>query len=203
MGSFSPRAARLPHVRRHHPAFEDAWKVRIDPNPARAFPNMFEAALDGSFKGIYIQGVAHRPVRPQHPARGSRHGTDGMRGGRTCSSTRPPKWAHVFLPGSSFLEKDGTLTNAERRISRVRRVMPPLTGKGRLGDHPGPPRPWAIRCTTPTRPEIMDEIARLTPSFHGVSYDLLEVKKGSDPVAVQRDCAGRHADHARGGLHPW
>ena len=43
------------------------------------------------------------------------------------------KYAHVFLPGSSFLEKDGTFTNAERRISRVRKVMPPLAGHGRLG----------------------------------------------------------------------
>jgi formate dehydrogenase major subunit len=80
------------------------------------------------------------------------------------------KFAHVFLPGSSFLEKDGTFTNAERRISRVRRVMPPLGGKAdweatvmlsaALGH--------AMHYQHPS--EIMDEIARLTPSFQGVSF---------------------------------
>ncbi len=84
------------------------------------------------------------------------------------------KYAHVFLPGASFLEKDGTFTNAERRISRVRQVMPPLSGKAdwqvtlalakALGyemhyDHPS---------------QIMAEIAALTPSFAGVSYEKID-----------------------------
>ncbi|MFX5611001.1 molybdopterin-dependent oxidoreductase, partial [Acinetobacter baumannii] len=82
--------------------------------------------------------------------------------------------AHVFLPGSSFLEKDGTFTNAERRISRVRKVMPPKAGKSdwevtvALAEALGYPMPY----NHPS--EIMDEIAALTPSFHGVSYDKLE-----------------------------
>jgi formate dehydrogenase major subunit len=84
------------------------------------------------------------------------------------------KYAHVFLPGSSFLEKDGTFTNAERRISRVRRVMTPL---GVYAD-------WEVTqmlsCALGYEmdyahpSEIMDEIARLTPTFHGVSYDLID-----------------------------
>jgi formate dehydrogenase major subunit len=84
------------------------------------------------------------------------------------------KFAHVFLPGSSFLEKDGTFTNAERRINRVRKVMTPMA---QLAD-------WEITIglsnalgypmdyTHPS--QIMDEIAELTPTFTGVSYEKLD-----------------------------
>jgi formate dehydrogenase major subunit len=84
------------------------------------------------------------------------------------------KFAHVFLPGASFLEKDGTFTNAERRISRVRKVMPPLAGLAdwevtvALANALGYP----MRYAHPS--DIMDEIARLTPTFTGVSYGKLD-----------------------------
>jgi formate dehydrogenase major subunit len=84
------------------------------------------------------------------------------------------KYAHVFLPGSSFLEKDGTFTNAERRINRVRKVMSPLGGLAdweatmALSNALGFP----MHYTHPS--EIMDEIAALTPSFAGVSYAKLD-----------------------------
>ena len=85
------------------------------------------------------------------------------------------KFAHVFLPGSSFLEKDGTFTNAERRISRVRKVMPPQGGLRRLGGHDASsPTRSATRWTTPIPSEIMDEIAALTPTFTGVRYEKLD-----------------------------
>jgi formate dehydrogenase major subunit len=80
------------------------------------------------------------------------------------------KFAHVFLPGSSFLEKDGTFTNAERRISPVRKVMRPLAGYAdwevtqMLSNALGYP----MNYTHPS--EIMDEIASLKPSFTNVSY---------------------------------
>jgi formate dehydrogenase major subunit len=84
------------------------------------------------------------------------------------------KFAHVFLPGSSFLEKDGTFTNAERRISRVRKVMPPKAGYADweatilLANALGYPMDYKHPS------EIMDEIARLTPTFSGVSYKRLD-----------------------------
>ena len=84
------------------------------------------------------------------------------------------KFAHVFLPGSSFLEKDGTFTNAERRISRVRKVMDPLGGKAdwegtvALANALGYPMNYAHPS------EIMDEIASLTPTFTNVSYAELD-----------------------------
>ena len=84
------------------------------------------------------------------------------------------KFAHVFLPGTSFLEKDGTFTNAERRINRVRPVMAPKTGK----------HEWEIVCEIATAmgypmhydhpSQIMDEIAAITPTFAGVSFDQLD-----------------------------
>jgi formate dehydrogenase major subunit len=88
------------------------------------------------------------------------------------------KYAHVFLPGSSFLEKDGTFTNAERRISRVRKVMPPKTGYSDwqvtqlLANALGYP----MNYSHPS--EIMAEIASLTPTFHGVTYEKID-KLGS------------------------
>jgi formate dehydrogenase major subunit len=84
------------------------------------------------------------------------------------------KYAHVFLPGSSFLEKDGTFTNAERRISRVHKVMPPLAGLAdwevtvRLANALGCPMPYAHPG------QVMQEIAALTPSFAGVSYEKID-----------------------------
>jgi formate dehydrogenase major subunit len=80
------------------------------------------------------------------------------------------KFAHVFLPGSTFLEKDGTFTNAERRVSRVRKVMEPRGGHADwevtqlLSNALGYP----MRYAHPS--EIMDEIARLTPTFAGISF---------------------------------
>src|SRR5690606_15928293 len=89
------------------------------------------------------------------------------------------KYAHVFLPGSSFLEKDGTFTNAERRISRVRQVMKPQAG---MAD-------WEVTCALSRAlgypmdyehpGQIMDEIARLTPTFTGVSYARIDELGGS------------------------
>ena len=110
------------------------------------------------------------------------------------------KYAHVFLPGSSFLEKDGTFTNAERRISRVRKVMPPMAGYADwevtqlLSNALGYPMNYAHPS------EIMAEIAALTPTF--ARRHLRADRSARQPaVAVQCDDAGdRHRDHARGPL---
>jgi formate dehydrogenase major subunit len=163
--------------------FESAWNVSIDPEPGLRIPNMFEAALDGSFKGIYIQGedIVQSDPNTQHV---KPPGADGMRGGAGHLPQRNRQVRPCVLPGSSFLEKDGTFTNAERRISRVRKVMPPLAGKAdweatlALADALGYP----MHYSHPS--EIMDEIARLTPSFHGVSYECSN--EGQHPVALQR-----------------
>ena len=105
------------------------------------------------------------------------------------------RYAHVFLPGASFLEKDGTFTNAERRISRVRKAMTPLAGKAdweatiAFAEALGVP----MNYTHPS--EIMDEVARLTPTFAGVSYARLD-ELGSIQWPCNDAAPDGHADHA-------
>ena len=150
--------------------FEAAWGVTLSPEPGLRIPNMFEAALDGSFRGLYCQGedIVQSDPNTQHVAAALEKMDCIVVQDIFLNETA--KYAHVFLPGSSFLEKDGTFTNAERRISRVRQVMPPMSG---LGD-------WEVTARLSTalgypmhyeHPEqIMQEIAALTPSFAGVNY---------------------------------
>lgn len=154
--------------------FEQAWGVPLQDEPGLRIPNMFDAALDGSFLGLYCQGEDIVQSDPN-----TQHVTAAL-SAMECIVVQDiflnetAKYAHVLLPGSSFLEKDGTFTNAERRISRVRKVMPPRAGladweatialSNRLG--------YPMNYRHPS--EIMDEIARLTPTFTGVSYQRLD-----------------------------
>ncbi|WP_454762994.1 formate dehydrogenase subunit alpha [Cupriavidus campinensis] len=155
-------------------AFEAAWNVEINPEPGLRIPNMFEAALTGSFKGLYCQGedIVQSDPNTQHVAEALSSMECIVVQDIFLNETA--KYAHVFLPGSSFLEKDGTFTNAERRISRVRKVMPPKGGYADweatilLANALGYP----MHYNHPS--EIMDEIARLTPTFAGVSYKKLD-----------------------------
>ncbi len=176
MGSFPHELPGYRHVSdsttRTH--FEQQWGVRLDPEPGLRIPNMLDAALDGSFRGIYIEGEDIAQSDPD-----TQHVTAALEA-MECVVVQDlflnetAKYAHVFLPGSSFLEKNGTFTNAERRISRVRKVMPPAAGKedweitAMLAEALGYPMGY----THPS--EIMDEIARLTPTFAGVSYPRLD-----------------------------
>jgi formate dehydrogenase major subunit len=154
--------------------FERAWGVALQEEPGLRIPNMFEAALDGDFKGLYIEGEDIAQSDPN-----TQHVTAALMA-MECIIVQDlflnesAKFAHVFLPGSSFLEKDGTFTNAERRISRVRKVMQPKAGFADwqvtqlLANALGFP----MNYSHPS--EIMDEIARLTPTFKGVSFARLD-----------------------------
>lgn len=158
--------------------FEADWGVTLQAEPGLRIPNMFEAALDGSFKGLYCQGedIVQSDPNTQHVAEAMASMECVVVQDLFMNETA--MYAHVFLPGSSFLEKDGTFTNAERRISRVRKVMPPKAGKAdweatvALSNALGYP----MHYNHPS--EIMAEIAALTPTFAGVTYDKLE-KLGS------------------------
>ena len=154
--------------------FEQYWGVNLEPEPGLRIPNMLDAALDGSFKGLYCQGedIVQSDPDTQHVA--------AALASMECIVIQDiflnetAKYAHVFLPGSSFLEKDGTFTNAERRISRVRQVMPPM---GRDADWEATQLlsnalGYPMNYGHPS--EIMDEIAALTPTFQGVSFDLID-----------------------------
>ncbi|UXI67865.1 formate dehydrogenase subunit alpha [Tahibacter amnicola] len=176
MGSFPHELPGYRHVSDAavRASFESAWQVSLHDEPGLRIPNMFEAALAGEYKGIYIQGEDLAQSDPN-----TQHVTDALRA-MECVIVQDlflnetAKYAHVFLPGSSFLEKDGTFTNAERRISRVRRVMSPRAGYADweatqlLARAMGYPMAYAHPA------QIMDEIAALTPTFAGVSYALLD-----------------------------
>jgi formate dehydrogenase major subunit len=154
--------------------FESAWNVQLDGEPGLRIPNMFDAALAGEYKGIYIQGedLAQSDPNTQH--------VEAALGSMECVVVQDlflnetSRFAHVFLPGTSFLEKDGTFTNAERRINRVRPVMTPRTGMAEwevtqaFANALGYPMDYSDAA------EIMDEIASLTPTFAGVSFDHLD-----------------------------
>ncbi|WP_211443966.1 formate dehydrogenase subunit alpha [Collimonas humicola] len=176
MGSFPHELPGYRHVSDStvRGEFEQVWGVTLSPEPGLRIPNMFDAALDGSFMGLYCEGEDIVQSDPN-----TQHVTAAM-AAMECIVVQDlflnetAKYAHVFLPGSSFLEKDGTFTNAERRISRVRKVMPAKAGKSdwevtvALSNALGYP----MNYTHPS--QIMDEIAALTPTFRGVSYAKLE-----------------------------
>ncbi|VVE29239.1 formate dehydrogenase subunit alpha [Pandoraea terrigena] len=176
MGSFPHELPGYRHVSDTlvRAAFEAAWGVTLQAEPGLRIPNMFDAAVHGSFKGLYCQGedIVQSDPNTQHVAAAMEAMECIVVQDIFLNETA--KYAHVLLPGTTFLEKDGTFTNAERRISRVRRVMAPLPGMAdwevtialakRLG--------YEMPYTHPS--QIMDEIARLTPTFSGVSYARLD-----------------------------
>jgi formate dehydrogenase major subunit len=176
MGSFPHELPGYRHVSdtTTRTLFEQHWGVTLQSEPGLRIPNMFEAAHDGSFKGLYCQGEDIVQSDPN-----TQHVTEAMMA-MECVVVQDiflnetAKYAHVFLPGASFLEKDGTFTNAERRISRVTKVMPPKCGKAdwevtvALANALGYP----MHYDHPS--QIMDEIASLTPTFTGVSYAKIE-----------------------------
>ncbi len=176
MGSFPHELSGYRHISGDatRQMFEALWGVTLDKEPGLRIPNMFDAAIEGTFMGLYVQGEDILQSDPN-----TKHVSAAL-AAMECIVVQDlflnetANYAHVFLPGSTFLEKNGTFTNAERRIQRVRKVMAPRNGKedweitvdlsAALGypmhyDHPS---------------QIMDEIARLTPTFAGVSYEKLE-----------------------------
>ncbi|MGW4461386.1 formate dehydrogenase subunit alpha [Micromonospora sp. NPDC004704] len=180
MGSFPHELPGYRHVSDDavRTVFENMWGRPLMSEPGLRIPNMFDAAVDGTFRAIFVQGedIAQSDPNTKHVF--AALGAMELVVVQDLFLNETAKFAHVFLPGTSFLEKDGTFTNAERRINRVRPVMAPKTGK----------HEWQIVCEIAeamgypmnySHPrEIMDEIAALTPTFAGVSFEVLD-KLGS------------------------
>jgi len=155
-------------------SFEADWGVGLDPEPGLRLPNMFDAAMTGHFRGIFIMG--EDPVQSDP---NQNHVIAAMRNMefvvlQDLFLNETAKYAHVLLPGSSSLEKDGTFTNAERRVSRVRQVLPPIAGLQdweivvRLMNAMGYPTQYR------NAGEVLLELARLTPTYRGLSFELLD-----------------------------
>ena len=190
MGSFPHELPGYRHISDStvRSEFESAWGVTLNAEPGLRIPNMFDAAMSGSFLGLYCEGedIVQSDPDTQHVAKALMAMECIVVQDIFLNETA--KYAHVFLPGASFLEKDGTFTNAERRISRVRKVMPPMAGLAdwevtvKLSNALGYP----MHYTHPR--EIMAEIAALTPTFRGVTYDKID-KFGSVQWPCNEDTA--------------
>ena len=176
MGSFPHEFSGYRHVsdNKVRESFEFAWGVPLQSDPGLRISNMLDAACDGSFKGLYVQGedIVQSDPNTQHVSAGLAAMECVIVQDLFLNETA--SYAHVFLPGSSFLEKDGTFINAERRIGMVRKAIPPMAGYADweitmlLSNALGYP----MNYQHPS--EIMEEIARLTPTFAGVTYEKLE-----------------------------
>ncbi|WP_376710748.1 formate dehydrogenase subunit alpha [Pseudochrobactrum lubricantis] len=200
MGSFPHELPGYRHI--SDPAtreiYENIWGVILQDEPGLRIPNMLDAAVEGTFKGIYIQGEDILQSDPD-----TRHVAAGLEA-MECVVVQDlflnetANFAHVFLPGSTFLEKDGTFTNAERRINRVRKVMTPTNGYADWEVTQNLARAMGLNWNYTHPSQIMDEIALTTPTFANVSYELLE-REGS----VQWPCNAKaplgtpvmHIDH--------
>ncbi len=176
MGSFPHEFPGYRHVSEDdvRGIYERLWGKLLDPEPGLRIPNMFDAALAGSFRGLYVQGedIAQSDPNTQHVESALR--AMDLVVVQDLFLNETARFAHVFLPGTSFLEKDGTFTNAERRINRVRPVFASKVGMDE----------WEITCAIgramgydmsySAASEIMDEIAATTPTFAGVSFARLD-----------------------------
>ncbi len=178
MGSFPHEFPGYRHVSRDEvrDIYESLWGIELDPRPGLRIPNMFDSAIGGTFRGLFVQGedIAQSDPNTQH-VEAALSAMD-MVVVQDLFLNETARFAHVFLPGSSFLEKDGTFTNAERRINRVRPVFPSRVGKDE----------WLVVCEIAqamgydmrydSSAEIMDEIAATTPTFAGVSFARLDAE---------------------------
>ena len=176
MGSFPHELSGYRHISDDstRTMFESLWGTAIRNEPGLRIPNMFDGAIEGHFKGLFVHGedIAQSDPNTAHVESALRSMECVIVQDLFLNETA--RFAHVFFPGTSFLEKDGTFTNAERRINRVRPTSKPRTGK----------HEWQIVCelanamghpmTYETSSQIMDEVAALTPTFAGVSFAHLD-----------------------------
>ncbi len=154
--------------------FEKSWGVKLPAKPGLKSVEMLDEAKDGAFKGLFILG--EDPAQTDPDLRHVREALGSLEFlvVQDIFPTETTRFAHVILPGASFAEKDGTFTNGERRVQRIRKAIEPLSGMAE----------WQVLCELSSRmghkmkydhpSEIMDEIASLATIYRGISYRRLE-----------------------------
>ncbi len=155
--------------------FEDVWNAQLSPKVGFTIMEMMHGLEDGSIKGMMVLG--ENPLGSDPDTRHVKHALQQAEFLAVIDIflTDTAKMADVVFPGASFAEKDGTFSNTERNVLRIRKAIDP----------PGDARPdWQIICDISTRfglpmsyespKEIFDEIALVTPSYAGLSYERLE-----------------------------
>ena len=189
MGSFPHELSGYRHVSdaATRGLFEKEWDCTIDSEPGLRIPNMLDAAVEGTFRALYIQGEDILQSDPDHDARRGRAGGDGLRGGAGPVPERDGE-LRARLPAGLDLPREG-------RDLHQRRAADPADPQGdgaeerlrRLGDHAADRAGGGARLELRHPSEIMDEIARLTPTFAGVTYEKLDAE-GS----IQWPCNEEH-----------
>lgn len=155
--------------------FEKAWGKKLNPNPGLHATDVWPAAIRGEVKGLYIFGEDPIVTDPD-----TAHIIKALESldfvvMNELFMTETAQYADVILPGVSYAEKEGTFTNTERRVQRVRKAVT-IPGEARLDtdifidimNRMGYPQPHL------TAAQIMDEIASVTPSFGGISHARLD-----------------------------
>ncbi|SDC13337.1 formate dehydrogenase alpha subunit [Sphingomonas sp. YR710] len=200
MGSFPHEFSGYRHVSdgATRALFEEAWGVPLDAEPGLRIPNMLDAATDGVFKALFVQGedILQSDPNTHHVAAGLAAMECVVVQDLFLNETA--NYAHVFLPGSTFLEKDGTFTNAERRIQRVRKVMEPRNGLADWEIVQNVANAMGLGWSYAHPSQIMDEIARLTPTFAKVSYAALDEHGSLQWPATEAMPAGTPTMHIGG-----
>jgi len=170
--------------------FERIWGVENLPaNPGLTVTEIFQKAEEGKLKGLYIMG--ENPVISDPDSNHVRKALENLEFFviQEMFLSDTAEYADIVLPAASFAEKDGTYTNTERRIQRIRKLIEPV-GEAKSD--------WEIVCEVARRcgykgmdyshpSQIMDEIAKLTPIYGGISYDRL------DPFGLHWPCPSK--DH--------
>jgi len=167
--------------------FEQAWHTPLSPDPGLTVTEMMDAALTGKIRAMVVLG--EDPLMSEPNIDHARHALEAL-DFMVCIDILPNRttdYAHVILPAASFAEKDGTFTNSDRRVQRVRQALP-LVGQSRLD--------WVIICDLARRMEaelgiehsagfdypdaeaIWEEMRRVTPSFYGITYARLDRESG-------------------------
>ncbi|MBI5116201.1 formate dehydrogenase subunit alpha [Candidatus Poribacteria bacterium] len=164
--------------------FEKAWQTKLSPKPGITLMEIMEGAIEGKIRAMYIMG--ENPALSDPDSNHVRKALDSLDFliVQDIFLTETAQLAHVVLPAVSFAEKDGTFTNTERRVQRVRKAIEPI----------GSARPdWQIVCDIATRmghpgfsfnsaEEVFDEIRKLTPQYAGITYQRL------DEAGIQWPC---------------
>ena len=176
MGSFPHELPGYRHISDNtvRELFNKVWNTTLDSEPGLRIPNMLDAAHEGTFKGIFIQGedIAQSDPNTNHVTAALENMEMVVVQDLFLNETAA--FAHVFFPGTSFLEKDGTFTNAERRINRVRQVKAPMQGKQEWQVVAELAQAMGYDMKYNSASEIMDEIALVTPTFANVSFARLD-----------------------------
>ena len=170
--------------------FETAWGAPLPSEKGLTLTEIFDGALKGTIKAVYL--VGENPVISDPNAH---HVEEAIRNleflvVQDLFLTETAAMADVVLPAGSFAEKDGTFTNTERRVQRVRRAIEPI----------GRPD-WQITCELAKKmggkgfdfhhpSEIMQEVASVTPSYSGITYDRLETPQGLQWPCTSKDHPG-------------